>query len=87
MKNVVERLYAKKYNQENLEHFSPSIEEELSYEYFLQHLTSEQKKLFRVYEYWLHSRLEELTKEIFIVGFDTGNNQDLEILKLNLNRP
>ena len=86
MENMLERLYEKKRARASWAHATPSLSEELAYEFLLQNLTDEQKKYLSVYERWREERIEELKQEIFIEGFHAGCNQNIELLKLHLNR-
>lgn len=86
MENMLERLYEKKRARANWSHATPSLAEELAYGFLLQNLTDEQKKYLSVYERFRDERIDELKQEVFIEGFHTGCNQNIEPLKLHLNR-
>ena len=86
MENMLERLYEKKRARANWSHATPSLAEELAYGFLLQNLTDEQKKYLSVYERFRDERIDELKQEVFIEGFHTGCDQNIELLKLHLNR-
>lgn len=86
MDEIIEQLFFIKTHSEPFLHKTPNEKEKIALEKFDDSLTTEQRIMFREYETLLYSRLDKLALEFFQCGFETGQNAEIELLKISLKR-